>query len=102
MNMSEGAELRQDMMTDWCEIKDADPARPGPYECKLVGPLFARDPEGATTHKRWFDGKRWSWPLQPEHERPDGYVKPAESYFMDPDLTPNFAWRGYKEDQEPL
>lgn len=90
-------------MTDWCEIKDQDPPKNGAWECKMVGSLAEKNADGTDkTHKRWFDNGSWSWPLQPEHEREDGFVKPHEDYFIDPDLTPNFAWRGFTDDQEPL
>jgi len=89
-------------MTPWFYIHDeneGDPVRQGPYECMFLGPLA----EEGKTHMRWFDGRHWSFPLQPEHEREDGFVKPHDSLFItDRELLPRFAWRGFREDQEPL
>jgi hypothetical protein len=97
MNMNEGAEVRQDMMTDWINMCDADPTRIGPYLCRnIIGGVAQSE------HMRWFNGVTWSYPLQPEHEREDGFVKPDDKQFVEPEFLPSFEWRGYKEDQEPL
>lgn len=95
---------RQDKMTDWFKVSDGhQPPMPGPWQCKIIsGMLAAKPDEEPTTHMRWFDGARWSWPLQPEHAREDGFKKPDESQFLPDGLPTNIAWRGYTEDQEPL
>jgi hypothetical protein len=102
MNMNDvktdlaGATQDASKMTDW--ISGQDPVVPGPYQCKLLSTLV----EAEKTHMRWFDGLRWSWPLQPQHEREDGFKKPEDAHFMPDALPQNIAWRGFLEDQEPL
>jgi hypothetical protein len=101
MNLNEGQTAAQAMMTDYCNASDSTPTRAGPYQCKMIGG-FA---DGDKTHMRWFDGENWSWPLQPEHERDDGFKQPPASYFCRDEVeiyNQRFAWRGFVEDQEPL
>jgi hypothetical protein len=93
----------RDKMTDWFDVNSHQPPCAGPWQCKIISGMMAAKPdEEPVTHMRWFDGVRWSWPLQPEHMREDGYKKPDESQFLPEGLPTNIAWRGYTEDQEPL
>jgi hypothetical protein len=88
--------------TDWFNANEFAPTRQGAYECAIVRDIGRTESVSEETHKRWFDGQRWSWPLQPDHEREDGFVKPHENYFMSDNVTQSFVFRGFVEDQEPL
>jgi len=97
MNMNEVPALKPDIMTDWINFCDGSPARNGAYLCRVI---IGGEPQGE--HKRWFNGVTWSHPLQDEHERADGFKKPRDNQFVEPELLPSLEWRGFKEDQEPL
>ena len=90
-------------MTPWFLAHEYRPVAVGPYECKMAGA-----DEEAPTHMRWFDGDRWSLPLQEEHEDLNGaFCAPASTYYIDtwPQNwweTTTFVWRGFNDDQEPL
>ena len=85
-------------MTAYLNANTFAPTREGAYECSIL----KNEQPSTVPHKRWWDGNRWSWPLQPEHEREDGFVKPHENYFMSDNVTQSFAWHGFTEDQDPL
>jgi len=92
---------KADMMTDWFDtIQFPTAVRNGPYECKLMGRLQENESDDKS-HMRWYEDGHWSYPLQPEHEREDGYKRPGDSHFL-PELNVRFIWRGFVEDQEPL
>lgn len=90
-------------MTDWFKASAFHPPMVGPFQCTMVG---AFDNGDGTTHMRWWDGEHWSYPLQPEHDAPDGsFYEPATDYFIRDEVSDylvRFAWRGFAEDQDPL
>lgn len=91
------------IMSPWFKAMDYRPLTVGPYECKMTDPA-----EDGPTHMRWFDGDRWSMPLQEEHEDLNGaFTAPSPTYYLAKKTeawweTTTFAWRGFNEDQEPL
>ena len=88
------------IMTDWYDGSVFTPAYVGPFQCTILD----NRPAEETMHMRWWNGERWSYPLQPEHEDgKGGYYAPDAEYFMtDADDRPSFAWRGFCEDQDEL
>lgn len=79
----------------------------GPYRCELVKAEDGRP----HPHFRWWDGKRWSFPL-PFDPDLDDHIGPAPAdemfiqEYSDEEVLKQhlslFAWQGYANDQEPL
>lgn len=94
------------------------PERIGPYECASTMGLtlaavfllanVAADTEGLPKHYRWWDGQRWSFPLDYDPALDDGAQSPSEEHFPDPafysvdTINASFLWRGFTEDQDEL
>jgi hypothetical protein len=100
-NMSNVAqEQPKQIMTDWYDGSVFAPAYVGPFQCTILD----NRPAEETMHMRWWNGERWSYPLQPEHEDgKGGFYAPADDYYVkDSDDRPSFAWRGFCEDQDEL
>lgn len=92
-------------MTEYLNASQFHPPRVGPFECRMVAP-FAAPGEEDITHKRWWNGEHWSYPLQPDHEDLDGhYLEPESGMFVTEDALEyqkRFEWRGFSEDPDPL
>lgn len=90
-------------ITGYMNASEFHPGPVGAYQCKMIG---AFSDGSDTTHMRWWDGKNWSYPLQPDHEDLDGnYCKPEDSYFVIEEVEEylaRFAWCGFAEDPDPL
>lgn len=91
--------------TEYLNAGAFHPRRVGPYECRMVAPFVAPGEEDIT-HKRWWNGEHWSYPLQPDHEDLDGhYIEPEAKFFVTDDAVEyqkRFDWRGLAEDPDPL
>ena len=96
------------------------PERIGPYECATsqnigMQAAFAGksvdDPaldEHIAKHYRWWDGARWSFPLDYDPDLDPGAQEPTEEHYPDPafysteSIHRSFCWRGFTEDQDEL
>jgi hypothetical protein len=57
-------EQPKQIMTDWYDGDAFHPPVAGPFQCTILD----NRPAEETMHMRWWNGERWSYPLQPEHE----------------------------------
>lgn len=99
MNNNDLKPVDKQVMTDWYDGNSFHPPVVGPFQCTILD----NRPAEETLHMRWWNGTQWSYPLQPEHEREDGYKTPPVDYFLkEGEDRPSFAWRGYCEDRDEL
>lgn len=89
-------------LSPWFAANEYRPTMVGPYECRMV--MMGLPSE--RTHMRWWNGERWSFPIEWAGPNSDVSAPPATHYPTTEDsITESlsrFEWRGFNEDQDPL
>lgn len=87
-----------DLMTQWFASLMFQPAAVGAYECST---MYANPSLNGKSHYRWWNGVKWSLPIESDLDDEFRAPKPEHYPLADAEYLP-FAFRGFKDDPDPL